>query len=169
MTKEKLIEKIMKECEADGEPVTRAEAEEMAEMELKANETRHYEKSDKPRKKVKKERKVDTTKKRLLSNCRVLLEDLGANILAVKTETEVTFTFENEEYSLKLIKHRPKKQAKKQEGNIPPAFICRRIFDRKCDDSSIITRSALFVKGFLKKILHKDFPKTLCNLPVAFF
>ena len=33
---EKLIEKIMKECEQDGEPVTREEAEEMAKMELKA-------------------------------------------------------------------------------------------------------------------------------------
>ena len=109
MTKEKLIEKIMKECASDGEPVTREEAAEMAEMELKASQSRHYEKSDKPRKKEKKERKVDTTKKRLLGDCRVLLEGLGAEILTVKTETEVTFTFENEEYSLKLIKHRPKK------------------------------------------------------------
>ena len=30
---EKLIAKIMAECEADGEPVTREEAEEMAKME----------------------------------------------------------------------------------------------------------------------------------------
>jgi len=34
--KEKLITKIMKECEQDGEPVTREEAEGMAEMEIKA-------------------------------------------------------------------------------------------------------------------------------------
>ena len=110
MDKEKLIAKIMKECEQDGEPVTREEAEEMAEMEIKANGIKRYEKSNKPRKTVKKERKVDTTKKKLLMDCKVLLEGLGAEILGIKTETEVTFTFENEEYSLKLIKHRPKKE-----------------------------------------------------------
>ena len=110
MDKEKLIARIMKECAQDGEPVTREEAEEMAEMEIKANGIKHYEKSDKPRKTVKKERKVDATKKRLLMDCKILLEGLGAEILGVKTETEVTFTFEDEEYSLKLIKHRPKKK-----------------------------------------------------------
>ena len=109
MTKEKLIEEIMKECEKDGEPVTREEAEEMAELELKASGTRHYEKSNKPRKNTKKERKVDETKKRLLNDCKVVLESLGANVTNVKTETEITFVFENEEYSLKLVKHRPKK------------------------------------------------------------
>lgn len=111
MTKEKLIEKIMKECEQDGEPVTREEAEEMAEMEIKANGIKRYEKSDKPRKAVKKERKVDETKKRILMDCKVLLEGLGAEIVSVKTETEISFTFEGEEYGLKLTKHRPKKDA----------------------------------------------------------
>ncbi len=110
MDKEKLIARIMKKCAQDGEPVTKEEAEEMAEMEIKANDIKHYEKSDKPRKAVKKERKVDATKKRLLMDCKALLEGLGAEILGVKTETEVTFTFEGEEYSLKLIKHRPKKE-----------------------------------------------------------
>ena len=110
MDKEKLIARIMKECAQDGEPVTREEAEEMAEMEIKANSIKRYEKSNKPRKTVKKERKVDATKKRLLMDCKVLLEGLGAEILGVKTETEVAFTFEGEEYSLKLIKHHPKKE-----------------------------------------------------------
>lgn len=110
MTKEKLIEKIMMECAADGEPVTREEAAEMAEMELKAGENRHYEQSEKPRKAVKKERKVDETKKRLLADCRVLLEGLGAQTLSVKTETEIAFLFDGDEYSLKLVKHRPKKK-----------------------------------------------------------
>ena len=110
MDKEKLIVAIMKECEQDGEPVTKEEAEEMAEMEIKAGNIKRYEKSDKPRKAVKKERKVDTTKKRLLMDCKVLFEGLGAEILGIKTETEITFSFKGEEYSLKLIKHRPKKE-----------------------------------------------------------
>ena len=109
MDKEKLIARIMKECEQDGEPVTREEAEEMAEMEIKAGRINHEAKADKPRKTVKKERKVDETKSRLLNGCRVFLEGLGAKTLKVKTETEVTFLFGGEEYSLKLIKHRNKK------------------------------------------------------------
>lgn len=109
MTKEKMIEKIMKECEQDGEPVTREEAEEMVEMELKANGNRHYEKSDKPRKSTPKERKVDETKKRLLTDFRMLLEGLGVENLTVKTETEIAFSFEGDEFSLKLIRHRAKK------------------------------------------------------------
>ena len=108
MNKEKLIAEIMKECAKDGEPVTKEEAAEMAEMEIKSGAVKHYEKSDKPRKASTKPRKVDTTKKRILADCRVLLEGLGAKVLSVKTETEVVFTFENEEFSLKLIRHRPK-------------------------------------------------------------
>lgn len=110
MTREKLALLIMKECEKDGEPVTKEEALEMAEMEIKANkDVKRYEKSDKPRKKSTRERKVDNTKKRLLNNCKVLLEGLGAVITEIKTETEINFNFNDENYTLKLIKHRPKK------------------------------------------------------------
>ena len=108
MTKEKLIERIMHDCDKDGEPVTREEAEQMAEMEIKAGGLRRYEKSETSRKPSTKERKVDETKKRILNNCRVLLEGMGAVAAQMKTETEITFTFEEEEYSLKLIKHRKK-------------------------------------------------------------
>ena len=64
MTVEELAKQIMKEMAADGEPVTEAEAKEMAEMELKAKkDCRRYE-SDK--RKVKKpstrEKKIDTEK-----------------------------------------------------------------------------------------------------------
>lgn len=108
MTKENLIEKIMKECEKEGEPVTREEAEEMAEMEIKANADRHYEKSDKPRKAVKRERKVDEEKKYLLN---LLINAINTEtcIKNVKTETEFSFEFGENEYSVKLVKHRPKK------------------------------------------------------------
>lgn len=111
MTKEKLIARIMKECEKDGEPVTKEEAEQMAEMEMKATDIRRYEKSDKPRKPSTKERKVDETKKRILNNCRILLEGMGAATVSIKTETEVTFTFEEETYTLKLTKHRQPKDS----------------------------------------------------------
>lgn len=111
MTKEKLVARIMHDCEKDGEPVTKEEAEQMAEMEMKAADIRHYEKSDKPRKPSTKERKIDEIKKRILTNCRILLEGMGAVIISTKTETEVTFTFEEEVYTLKLTKHRQPKDS----------------------------------------------------------
>lgn len=107
--KEKLINRIMKECEQDNEPVTREEAEEMAEMEMKANGIRRYEKSDKPRKKSTRERKVDEEKKRLLFDAKTLIEGLGGNITNVKNEAEFSFTFNGNDYTFKLVKHRKKK------------------------------------------------------------
>ena len=109
-TKEKMILQIMEECEKEGEPVTREEAEEMAEMEIKANGIKRYEKSDKPRKKTTRERKVDETKKKILLGCKCFIEGLGGVVVSIKTETEVKFTFEGEEYTLKLTKHRPPKK-----------------------------------------------------------
>lgn len=55
---------------------------------------------------VKRERKVDETKKRLINNYRVLLEGMGATIEPLTTEAEMHFTFEGESYTVKLIKHR---------------------------------------------------------------
>ena len=108
MTKEKLIETIMNECAKDGEPVTREEAEEMAEMEIKANDFKHYEKSDKPRKKATRERKVDEDKKYLLN---LIIGSINAEtcIKNVKNETEFSFEFGEDDYTVKLIKHRKNK------------------------------------------------------------
>lgn len=107
---EKLVATIMKEAEADGEPVTKEEAEEMARMEIKANSSRNYEKSDKPKKERKpKERKVDAEKGHLLGCIKNLLANMDADILAVKTETEVEFIYNGNHYTVKLTKHRPKR------------------------------------------------------------
>ena len=109
MTREKLIAEIMRECEKDGEPVTEEEAAEMADMEIKARGIKHYEKSDKPRKPTTRERKVDETKLRILRACRFYVEGIGATVIAEKTETEISFTYNDETFTLKLIKHRPPK------------------------------------------------------------
>lgn len=74
-----------------------------------APQKRRYEKSDKPRKKAVKERKVDTIKLHLLDEVSALLEDVGAIVTNRKTETEVAFTYEGESYTFKLTKHRPPK------------------------------------------------------------
>ena len=107
---EQLIATIMREAEKDGEPVTREEAEEMARMELKANkDLKRYEQGEKPRKKAEKVRKVDEEKKDILQDVKNLLEDKGAEVLLIKTETEVTFTYNGNKYTIKLTKHRPPK------------------------------------------------------------
>lgn len=69
---------------------------------------KEYAKSDKPRKTSTKERKVDETKKRFLNGFRVYLEGCGCEIVNLKTETELTFNFEDEQYTVKLTKHRKK-------------------------------------------------------------
>ena len=83
---------------------------EMAEMERKAKKLKRYEKSDKPRKQSEKVRKVDETKKRFINCIRVLLEGLHAEVEPLKNESELHFTFEGEQYTVKLIKHRPPKK-----------------------------------------------------------
>lgn len=104
--KEKLILAIMKEAEADGEPLTREEAEEVAEMEIKAKGIKRYEKAETPTTARKpRERKVDEDKKIILS---ALAETLAKMGYEPRMENEVALHFG--EYSLKLTKHRPPKK-----------------------------------------------------------
>ncbi len=117
MTKEQEIQNYMTKLE-----ISREEAEELwnddhseevlpevAEMEKKAKALRRYEKSDKERKKTVKERKVDEEKKYLLN---LLISAINKEncIDSVKNEAEFSFTFNENAYSVKLIKHRPPKK-----------------------------------------------------------
>ena len=58
---------------------------------------------------TKKPRKIDNTKKRFLMGIKNYLEGCGADVTKVKTETELTFDFGDDSYTVKLIKHRPPK------------------------------------------------------------
>lgn len=89
----------------DNEIIKNEEIEKLVE---KGKELRRYEKSDKPRKKSTRERKVDNVKKYLLELCEKGLSDT-VEITKRKTETEISFTYKGEEYTIKLTKHRPKK------------------------------------------------------------
>lgn len=84
--------------------------EEVEEMTVKAKEVKRYEQADKPRKKANKERKVDEEKKRLLNLCRIPIEGAGGIVTNVKNEAEFSFTFGNNSYTIKLVKHRPPKK-----------------------------------------------------------
>lgn len=119
MDKEKLIKRIMKECEADGEPVTREEAEEMAEMEIKANkDCRRYETDvTKKRKIAKRGKDIDVDKFTIINSvafqlgrCVWLNSDKEiSNIQIVNSEREIAFKVGKDSYSITLTKHRMKK------------------------------------------------------------
>lgn len=113
MTKEQEIQKHMKAL-----GISREEAEQLweddqndfigeegEEMTRKAKEVKRYEKGDKPKAKAKKERKVDENKKLILGKLHKALETF-VKITNVKTETEISFVYNDEEYTLKLTKHR---------------------------------------------------------------
>lgn len=108
--KEKLILQIMAECEADGEPITRAEAEEMAEMEIKAKGIKNYTQADISKPKKTKERKVDTEKAMILDYLKKgLTLLLNSTTIETENETKIHFVYNGSEYTVNLIKHRPKK------------------------------------------------------------
>ena len=113
MDKEKLIKKIMAEAEKDGEPLTRAEAEEVADMEIKAKGVKNYVKSDKERKPRKKP-DLDATKVKLIEQ---FFEYLGAGadfeaVSVLNPQREVSFDYLGENYSIVLTRHRKEKSTK---------------------------------------------------------
>lgn len=85
------------------------EEQERADKEAKKG-ARRYEKSANPRKKVEKVRKIDFEKGYLLEIIRKALEnEINPSDFWVKTETEINFSYNNNNYTIKLTKHRPKK------------------------------------------------------------
>lgn len=115
---EQLAQKYMHKLE-----ITREEAYQLIEDDLSNEMTpeqkaltekaksmgRHYETSTAERKKPKRERKINQTKGYLLDEIEICLNDLEVEITGRKTETEIYFTFEGKNYTLKLTEHRQKK------------------------------------------------------------
>lgn len=111
MTKrEKLIKQIMAEAAADGEPVTREEAEEMADMELKA--TADAVTTEKERKKVeRKPREPKAEKVEIIQKIQnFILTNLDESATIINVQREIGFTINGNQYSIQLIQHRPKKE-----------------------------------------------------------
>lgn len=117
MTKEETIKNYMTKLnisraeaeqliEDDAEDFIGEEAEEWTEK-AKAITEKTQSKEKKPRKP--KERKVDAEKGAILTEIKKLIEQIGGNDIAVKTETELSFVFNSNSYTLKLTKHRPQK------------------------------------------------------------
>ena len=113
---EKLISEIMAEAEADGEPITKEEAEEMAKWELSAKDIKRYEQKDlkekTPRKQ--KERKIDETKVEILKKLSIVIEGMQLNNgedknTTIRGDADFSFSYGGVNYTVKLVKHRPKK------------------------------------------------------------
>lgn len=87
------------------------DCEEVEEMTEKAKSIRRYEKSDTPRKKAVKERKIDTLKKAIFDYVVKMLTDseLELTDIVTKNEAEIHFNSGEDAYTIKLIKHRAKK------------------------------------------------------------
>lgn len=113
MSREKLIAEIMAEAEKDGEPVTREEAEEMADMEIKAKGVKRYEVSEPTKEKKKREVKLDEIKVDFITTFAEYLEDMGfEGVKVINPQREVGFRLKDEDYSITLIKHRKPKENK---------------------------------------------------------
>lgn len=106
--KEKLILSIMKSAEADGEPISREEAEEMAEMEIKAKGITEYAQAEKkPRKK--REVKKDATKIALIKRLADFMQEIVTDVEVTNDQRTIEFVVMGENYSITLTKHRKKK------------------------------------------------------------
>lgn len=118
MEKEKLIEQYMKSLGISKEEALQLWeddqndfiGEQGEEMTKKAKEVKRYEQATEKKSCKPKERKIDEEKGYLLGCVKAVLENLGALVISVKTETEISFNFKNSEYTLKLTKHRPPKK-----------------------------------------------------------
>ena len=112
MTKlEKLAAQIMKEAAADGEPVTEAEALEMAKMEIAASEVKEKVTSaDKPKRKTA-PRKPDEEKIEIIKKIYdFLLTNGEESATIVNEQREITFR----DFSITLTKHRTNKKGEKK-------------------------------------------------------
>ena len=110
MDKEKLMKSIMKDLEC-----TREEAEEVAEMEIKAKGIKRYEKAEETKPRKKREVKLDEEKVSIIELVFDLLDNSFHlptlnNVTITNPQRKITFRVGQNEYSLTLTKHRPPKK-----------------------------------------------------------
>ena len=131
MDKEKIINDYMKKL-----GISREEAEQLYEDDLedfigeegeamteKAKAIKIRGDGEEKKKKSTRERKIDEAKKEILDRMHKSLETFVI-ITNVKTETEISFIYNDEKYTLKLTKHRPKKQSIDRLHKSQPVFLC---------------------------------------------
>lgn len=115
--KEEEIQKMMKNLDLSREEAIQLlqDDEDDISVELTAEQkkvAKQMSQGDRIKEKVprKRERKVDEVKKMLLEGLGNKITELEGQIIEVKNEAEISFWFNGTNYSLKLIKHREKKE-----------------------------------------------------------
>lgn len=88
---------------------TMTEEQAILDKKAKENNPRHFGETTKERKKSTRERKVDTEKGEILTAISELLTDMGAECDPMTNEVDLHFIFNNNDYGIKLTKHRQKK------------------------------------------------------------
>ena len=101
-------EEAVQLMEDDEEDFIGDEGEEMTKK-AKINSATERVQGEKPKKKEVKERKVDKEKGFILGCMYNTLMAMDAESITTKTETEISFILNGNNYTLKLTKHRPKK------------------------------------------------------------
>ena len=111
---EKLTKEIYEECKRDGEPVTWAEALDMATAEVNAkliSASERVQSDDKTQTKERKPRKSSTSdvKKQLFQQIYAYLSDnFDVNVLTDNKKVQILY--ENKNFTLDLVENRPKKK-----------------------------------------------------------
>lgn len=110
---ENLVKQIMKQCEQDGEPVTKEEAEEMAKMELGAKEIKIDARADAPKaEKAEKRRrtvKYSDEKIELFNDLKEYLTNKYENVVVVKENGSFSLEIGEKSFNLNIVEHRPPK------------------------------------------------------------
>ena len=111
---ENLVTKIMKECEQDGEPVTREEAEEMDRMEIGAKDIKMDARTDAPKSdKAEKRRrtvKYSDEKVRLFTELKDFLIENYENVVIVKENGSFSLEIGEKSFNINIVEHRPPKK-----------------------------------------------------------
>lgn len=108
--KEKLILSIMKSAKADGEPISREEAEEMAKMEINAKGITEYAQASEKKPRKKREVKKDATKIALINHLSDFIQrEIASYVEITNDQRTIEFVLNGENYSITLTKHRKKK------------------------------------------------------------
>ena len=97
---------IFNEFNGQKEGITMQEAQEMARMELNEKQMRRYEKSDTSKKKVVREQKIDYDKQEILDLLIKGFTEKHPRMVQVKNQSEFSFNYKENAYTVKLIKHR---------------------------------------------------------------
>lgn len=111
LTRDEAIEMLM-EDEAVDKMSMKEVTSDLSEEQKKAVKAVTKTTSNKPKAKAKRERKVDEVKLAILTIIEKALAENVDDTISRKTETELHFKYSGEEYTLKLIKHRPPKVSK---------------------------------------------------------